>query len=125
MGLVADNRNLRHGEKRMALFTSEKGRDRANAQRQIEGLTQNDKMIALLTDLLVEQQQSNLLAQRQCEQNDRTNQPLEWLGTTALTQASSQTERSVPRPHPSAAPLRRVPARQREPSCHADVRACA
>jgi hypothetical protein len=31
VGLVADNRNLRHGEKRMALFTSEKGRDRANA----------------------------------------------------------------------------------------------
>ena len=87
---MADNRNLRHGEKRMAMFTSEKGRDRANAQRQIEGLTQNDKMIALLSDLLVEQQQANLLAQRQCEQNDRTNQLLEWLGTTALTQRPHQ-----------------------------------
>jgi hypothetical protein len=86
---MADNRDLKHGEKRMALFTSEKGRDRANAQRQIEGLNQNDKIIALLTGLLVEQQQANLLSQRQCEQNDRTNQLLEWLGTSVLPQRTS------------------------------------
>lgn len=78
---MSGNRGLAHGEKRLALFTSEKGRDRANAKRAIEGLHQNDKMIALLTELLVEQQQANLLAQRQCEQNDRTNQLLEWLGS--------------------------------------------
>lgn len=47
---MAENRDLKHGEKRMAVFTSEKGRDRANAQRAIEGLTQNDQIIALLTD---------------------------------------------------------------------------
>jgi len=87
---MGNNRNLRHGEKRMALFTSEKARDRADAQRQIEGLDQNDKLIALLTDLLVEQQQANLLSQRQCEQNDRTNQPLEWVGTVVLPQRTHQ-----------------------------------
>ncbi len=41
---MGNNANLRHGEKRMALFTSEKARDRADAQRQIEGLDQNDKL---------------------------------------------------------------------------------
>ncbi len=53
-----DTRDLRHGEKRLAVFSSEKGRDRANAQRAIEGLSQNDQMIQLLhqqTQLLVEQ----------------------------------------------------------------------
>jgi hypothetical protein len=48
-------RDLRHGEKRMALFSSEKGRDRASAQRAIEGLSQNDQIIALL------EQQNELL----------------------------------------------------------------
>lgn len=45
---MADNRQLRHGEKRMPVFTSEKGRDRAAAHRAIEGLTQNDQIITLL-----------------------------------------------------------------------------
>lgn len=47
---MAKERELRHGEKRLAVFTSEKGRDRASAQRAIEGLTQNDQIIALLTE---------------------------------------------------------------------------
>lgn len=47
---MADNRRLRHGEKRMAMFTSEKGRDRATAQRSIEGLSQNDQIIWLLQE---------------------------------------------------------------------------
>jgi hypothetical protein len=47
--MTKDPRELRHGEKRLAMFTSEKGRDRANAQRAIEGLTQNDEIIGLLT----------------------------------------------------------------------------
>lgn len=45
-----DTRDLRHGEKRLSLFSSEKGRDRANAQRAIEGLSQNDQIIALLSE---------------------------------------------------------------------------
>lgn len=47
--MAKDARELRHGEKRMALFTSEKGRDRANAERAIAGLSQNDQIIELLT----------------------------------------------------------------------------
>jgi len=74
---MADNRELRHGEKRMAWFTSEKGRDRANAQRAIEGLNQNDQILALLTDLVVETQANG-------RRLDRTNQLLEWLGTDVL-----------------------------------------
>jgi len=45
---MGDNRDLKHGEKRLGVFSSEKGRDRANAQRAIEGLSQNDQMIYLL-----------------------------------------------------------------------------
>jgi len=51
-------RDLRHGEKRLALFTSEKGRDRAQAFRAIEGLNQTDQMLQVLhhqTALLAEQ----------------------------------------------------------------------
>lgn len=48
--MAKDSRELRHGEKRLSVFTSEKGRDRANAQRAIEGLTQNDQIIALLSE---------------------------------------------------------------------------
>lgn len=56
---MADNRHLRYGEKRLA-FSSEKARDRANAQRAIEGLSQNDKIIWLLQEqaaMLFEQNQ--------------------------------------------------------------------
>lgn len=48
--MAKDSRELRHGEKRLAVFTSEKGRDRANAERAIEGLNQNDQIIALLKE---------------------------------------------------------------------------
>lgn len=56
---MADNRHLRYGEKRLA-FSSEKSRDRANAHRAIEGLSQNDKIIWLLQEqagMLYEQNQ--------------------------------------------------------------------
>jgi hypothetical protein len=48
--MAKDSRELRHGEKRLAVFTSEKGRDRATAERAIEGLNQNDQIIALLRE---------------------------------------------------------------------------
>ena len=48
--MTADNRDLRHGEKMFGVFSSEKGRDRANARRTIEGLSQNDQIIELLTE---------------------------------------------------------------------------
>lgn len=47
-------RDLRHGEKRLAVFSSEKGRDRANAQRTIEGLNQNDQIIGLLSRMVAQ-----------------------------------------------------------------------
>ncbi|MGZ6852483.1 MAG: hypothetical protein ACXVGC_00210 [Mycobacteriaceae bacterium] len=48
-------------------FKGEKARDRTEARRAIEELDQNDRIIALLGDLVTEQR--------------RTNQLLEWLGT--------------------------------------------
>jgi hypothetical protein len=58
--MAGNPRQLAHGEKRMPVFTSEKGRDRAAASRAIEGLTQNDQIIALLFEqnqMLTEQNQ--------------------------------------------------------------------
>lgn len=58
--MANDPRQLRHGEQRMSFFTSEKGRDRAAAQRAIAGLSQQDQIIALLGEqnqLLSEQNQ--------------------------------------------------------------------
>jgi len=72
---MADNRQLRHGEKRFAMFTSEKGRDRANAQRAIEGLSQGDAMITLL------QQQVELLTEQ--------NAMLRWMCDRYHEQAST------------------------------------
>ncbi|MGZ4519762.1 MAG: hypothetical protein ACXVX9_00120 [Mycobacteriaceae bacterium] len=48
-------------------FKGDKARDRTEARRAIEELNQNDRIIALLGDLVAEQR--------------RTNQLLEWLGT--------------------------------------------
>lgn len=47
---MAGNRNraLRQSERPLAFFTTEKGRDRAAAERSIEHLGQNDQIIALL-----------------------------------------------------------------------------
>lgn len=45
------DRDLAHGEKRFAVFTSEKGRDRADARRQIEGLNQGEAMVQMLISL--------------------------------------------------------------------------
>lgn len=55
---MAGTRKLSHGEKRINLFTSEKGRDRANARRAIEALQQGDQSLAHLayqSDLMLEQ----------------------------------------------------------------------
>lgn len=55
---MVDQRRLAHGEKTFALFTSEKGRDRANARRAIEGLQQGDQSLGHLSyqsDQLYEQ----------------------------------------------------------------------
>lgn len=69
----ADPRKLAQSEKVIGrphgadwFLGGEKARDRADAQRQIEGLNQNDQIIALL--------------QEQVTQQRRTNQLLEWLG---------------------------------------------
>lgn len=44
------DRKLNHSERGMNLFGGEKARDRADARRQLEGLSQNDQVIALLTE---------------------------------------------------------------------------
>jgi hypothetical protein len=69
----SDPRKLAHSEKVIGMrhgaewfLGGEKARDRADAKRQIEGLSQNDQIIALLSELVTEQR--------------RTNQLLEWLG---------------------------------------------
>lgn len=46
---------------------NERARDRMDAMRQVEGLSQNEQIIELLSTLVAEQR--------------RTNQLLEWLGT--------------------------------------------
>lgn len=67
-------RDLRHGEKRLAIFSSEKGRDRANAQRTIEGLNQNDQIIDLLTRLVAQAEyQSARLAAIEVKLSQRPN----------------------------------------------------
>lgn len=67
-------RDLRHGEKRLAAFSSEKGRDRANAQRTIEGLNQNDQIIDLLTRLVAQAEyQSARLAAIEVKLSQRPN----------------------------------------------------
>lgn len=43
---MANNRKLAHGEKYGSLFSSEKGRDRADARRQIESLNLADQQLA-------------------------------------------------------------------------------
>lgn len=48
--MAKDTRKLGHNERHVGLFSSEKGRDKAQAQRAIEGLTQNDQIIALLSE---------------------------------------------------------------------------
>lgn len=47
---VMADRKLDHSERGVSLFGGEKARDRAEARRQMEGLTQNDQVIALLTE---------------------------------------------------------------------------
>ncbi len=49
--MMAKTRKLRQGERAVALFSTEKGRDRADARRQIEGLDQSDQVIALLQQI--------------------------------------------------------------------------
>ncbi len=52
-------------------FKGERARDKSDALRQIEGLSQGDAMLRLMQDLVVEQR--------------RTNQLLEWLGGLVAT----------------------------------------
>ena len=44
------DRKLTHSERGVSIFGGEKARDRADARRQLEGLSQNDQVIALLTE---------------------------------------------------------------------------
>lgn len=44
------DRKLNHSERGISLFGGERARDRADAKRQIEGLSQQDQVIALLNE---------------------------------------------------------------------------
>jgi hypothetical protein len=49
---MAKTRKLGQSERMVgSLFSTEKGRDRADARRQIEGLSQNDQVIMLLSEI--------------------------------------------------------------------------
>lgn len=64
---MGDTRKLGASERVVGFgFKGERARDRADAQRQIEGLSQQDQMLQLLREQVAEQR--------------RTNQLLEWLG---------------------------------------------
>jgi hypothetical protein len=68
--MAHDPRKLHGSERFLGVgFKGERARDRQDALRQMEGLSQNDKMIALLADLVTEQR--------------RTNQLLEWFADRA------------------------------------------
>lgn len=44
------DRKLNHSERGVSLFGGEKARDRADAKRQIEGLNQQEQVVALLSE---------------------------------------------------------------------------
>lgn len=59
---MGNDRKLAYGEKYGSIFSSEKGRDRADARRQIAGLNQGDAQIELLSQVVDQmRQQTELL----------------------------------------------------------------
>lgn len=72
---MGNTRRLNEAEK-FGGWGSEKARDRAEARRAIEGLEQNDQIIAVLGELVAEQR--------------RTNQLLQWFADRAHAEDASK-----------------------------------
>jgi hypothetical protein len=64
---MADGRKLGQSEKVFGLWTSDKGRDRADARRQIAGLSQGDAQLQLLSSIVDQMTEQTALLRYMCE----------------------------------------------------------